>query len=59
MERIELAPDEQTYIRLDVVVAELSWRRKSDGFNSLRMHLFFEGQRNKEFANMFLKVWHA
>jgi hypothetical protein len=50
VERVELMPDGQMHVRLDIMAADLSRRHKSDDFNSFLMHLFFEGRRNKEFA---------
>jgi len=41
VERIDLGPDGQMHIRLNVVAADLSCRHKSDDFNSFLMHLFF------------------
>jgi hypothetical protein len=40
---VELMPDGQMHIRLDVMAADLSQRHKSDDFNSFLMHRFFEG----------------
>ncbi len=53
VERIESMPDGWMHVRLDVMAADLSQRHKSDDFNSFLMHLFFEGQLNKEFANFY------
>ncbi len=52
VERVELTPDGQMHVRLDVMAADLSRRHKSDDSDSFLMHLFFEGRRNKRIANM-------
>jgi hypothetical protein len=56
VERIELMPDGQTHIRLDVMAPDLSRRHKSDDFNSFLMHWFFEGRCNKELQICFKGV---
>ncbi len=40
VERIDLAPDGEIRVRLNVTAADLGHRHKSDDFNSFLMHLF-------------------
>ncbi len=40
VKRIDLAPDGEIHVWLNVIAADLGHRHKSDDFNSFLMHLF-------------------